>query len=282
MGAFPNTLLIGAAKAGTTSLAADLAAHPGIWMYPTKETHFFSYDYAKGPDYYRSLFRPKGEPIVMEASPEYTEAGRAGEIAGRIAATLGRDLRLIYMVRDPLDRIGSAYVQEVANGRPTLPFSAAIRSWALEEGSRYGANYAAYAREFGEKRIHVVFLEDYRTDRRGVIEALCAFLDLPAPGSALRGSRPLNARGEKVVDPGWLKRARALPGANALRGALPGPAKARIKRWVLPPVAARPDWTPDLRAQLRDRLRGEALSFLADHGKAPDFWPTTAPEQAVA
>ena len=75
----------------------------------------------------------------MEASPEYTEAGRAGEIAGRIAATLGRDLRLIYMVRDPLERIASAYVQEVANGRPVLPFSAAIRGWALEQGSRYGA-----------------------------------------------------------------------------------------------------------------------------------------------
>jgi hypothetical protein len=50
LGTFPNTLFIGAGKSGTTSICDDLALHPDIYIYPAKETSYFSFNYKNGED----------------------------------------------------------------------------------------------------------------------------------------------------------------------------------------------------------------------------------------
>src|SRR6056297_3607027 len=130
MCALPNTILIGAAKSGTTSLAYDLSIHPDIYFYHSKETHFFSFNYGKGIEWYKSLFSPDGEVVVMEGSPEYASIGQSEKIAQRINAHIPK-AKLIYMVRDPIKRIPSMYIQQLENGEEDVGISTALRKGIL-------------------------------------------------------------------------------------------------------------------------------------------------------
>ena len=109
--ALPHFLIIGAQKAGTTSLASYLAAHPGVVPSKRKEVHFFDLNYEKGVDWYRSHFpiargqglrrRMRGRRMLTgEASPYY--------IFHPLAASRAFDLlpaaRVIVLLRNPVDR----------------------------------------------------------------------------------------------------------------------------------------------------------------------------------
>ena len=69
----PNALIIGAGKAGSTSLHNYLAAHPKIFGSDPKEIMYFTTHYGKGENWYRSHFpRQEGVEIYLESSPQYT------------------------------------------------------------------------------------------------------------------------------------------------------------------------------------------------------------------
>jgi hypothetical protein len=129
----PDFLIIGAQKCGTTALYAYLRWHPGIGGPPWKEVSFFDRRYARGEAWYRGQFpskpwlriraRRSGKtPIVGEASPSYVFHPRAPE---RVHALLPR-VRLIVLLRDPVDRALSHYHHEVALGREPLSFEEAL------------------------------------------------------------------------------------------------------------------------------------------------------------
>jgi hypothetical protein len=135
----PDFLIIGAQKAGTTALYAYLREHPAIGGPPWKEVSFFDRHYRRGPAWYRGNFptrlylrRVRGRtgtrPVVGEASPSYVFHPLAPE---RVAA-LVPDVRLIVLVRNPIDRALSHYHHEVALGREQLSFADALAA----EGSR--------------------------------------------------------------------------------------------------------------------------------------------------
>lgn len=277
MPSLPNTILIGAAKAGTTSLCSDLQHHPDIWMYPSKETRFFSARYDRGLDYYRSLFRPTGQKIVMEGSPDYATGRRAGRVADRIHAALP-DVRLIYMVRDPIVRIESAYVQELANGRAPVEFSRAMHEWGLLQGSLYEQVYTIFTERFPESRIHVIFFEDYLADKPAVIRDLCRFLEIPDSASTMAERKPANTRAEKIVDPPVVKALRRMRGFETYKHLVPHRLKLALKRRVAAPIDAGIAWTPALRAEVTHRVRPDAARFLDRFGKPADFWPSCQPD----
>src|SRR4051812_23135116 len=102
----PNLLVIGAAKAGTTSLWHYLDAHPSVFMAPAKELHFFDLDenWNRGIPWYAEHFAgSESSPVVGEATPGYTRYPHRPHAAARAAATVP-DARLIYLVRDPIER----------------------------------------------------------------------------------------------------------------------------------------------------------------------------------
>jgi hypothetical protein len=138
----PDFLIIGAQKAGTTALYAYLREHPAIGGPPWKEVSFFDRHYRRGPAWYRGNFptrlylrRVRGRtgtrPVVGEASPSYVFHPLAPE---RVAA-LVPDVRLIVLVRNPIDRALSHYHHEVALGREQLSFADAL---AAEESRMQG------------------------------------------------------------------------------------------------------------------------------------------------
>src|SRR5687768_8813331 len=101
----PNLIIIGAMKCGTTSMHGYLRRHRQIEMSGTKELDFFiaGRNWEKGPDWYASQF-PGGTAIRGESSPNYTSALIFPGVPERMHSVVP-DARLLFMVRDPVDRI---------------------------------------------------------------------------------------------------------------------------------------------------------------------------------
>lgn len=129
-GALPDFIIVGAQKAGTTSLYAYLSEHPQVLPSRTKEIHYFDLNYSKGTDWYRRRFislpdrdpRARQRLISGEASPYYLFHSLA---ASRIAET-APSAKLIALLRDPVARAYSHYQHNVRKGREPRPFSNAI------------------------------------------------------------------------------------------------------------------------------------------------------------
>ncbi len=129
----PDFLIIGAQKAGTTALYAYLREHPAVAGPPWKEVSFFDRHFWRGAAWYRGHFpntlylrrirsRAGVEPLVGEASPSYL----FHPFAPARAAALLPEVRLIALVRNPIDRALSHYHHEVALGREPLSFEQAL------------------------------------------------------------------------------------------------------------------------------------------------------------
>ncbi len=111
--AFPPRLyLIGAQKAGTTTLAFLLDQHPDIALSDPKEPGYFVDPDAKGLEWYRGCFPAKLPAMLLDASTGYTmmaaQSGADDSVPLRIKAA-APDARFIYVLRDPVDRTISAY-----------------------------------------------------------------------------------------------------------------------------------------------------------------------------
>lgn len=105
----PNWLCVGVPKAGTTSLYSCLKDHPEIWIPESKETHFFSSpDYEKGMDWYLDKFYKGADPAkaVGELTPKYLIHKDAPR---RIQSKLKKDIKLLVILRHPIDRAWSHY-----------------------------------------------------------------------------------------------------------------------------------------------------------------------------
>lgn len=116
-GALPTFIIIGAQKCGTTGLHAYLDTHPEVSMSKPKELDFFikKRTWGKGVDWYKTRFDADFE-IRGEASPNYTTFPRRRGVARRMHSIVP-DARLIFMVRDPIERIASQWVHNYAQRR---------------------------------------------------------------------------------------------------------------------------------------------------------------------
>lgn len=102
-------------KAGTTSLHHYLDAHPDIQMTTPKEVHYFSRNYGRDDEWYFKHFEDMDAEIVGESSPSYTRYPELPSVAERMQELLP-DVKLIYILRDPLERIRSHYKHSILLG----------------------------------------------------------------------------------------------------------------------------------------------------------------------
>ena len=165
----PDFLIVGAMKAGTTSLFRDLAKHPDVFVPGNKEpeTLVRLQDHGEIMREYATLFagaRP-GQKLG-EASTAYTKRPTFTDAATRAAQVCGPELKIIYMRRDPVDRIVSQYHHECEHGTITEPFGAAIRRHPrLIDYSRYVWQIEPWRQTFGDDAVLEIDLADYGTDR---------------------------------------------------------------------------------------------------------------------
>ena len=122
----PSVLIIGSQKGGTTSLFNYLVEHPDVLPPIGKEVHYFDLHYAAGENWYRGRFpyahRLRRGALTLDASPYYM----MHPLAPARAAGLLPDVKLIALLRNPIDRALSHYQHEVRAGREPLSFEEAL------------------------------------------------------------------------------------------------------------------------------------------------------------
>ncbi|MDZ4753797.1 MAG: sulfotransferase [Phycisphaerae bacterium] len=203
----PDVVILGAQKAGTTSLSAWLTQHPQCWVAPEKEVHFFDIHFGKGVAWYRSRFAPAPPGrLRCEATPYYLFHPRC---PARIAATLP-SAKFIVMLRDPVDRAISSYFHAVQHGREPLPLEAALEAeserlahdaarmhtdphaygehhqWnSYQARGRYTEQLDRYFALLPRSQFHIAFLEDLIRDPGATLAGIAAFLGIEARAVAL-------------------------------------------------------------------------------------------------
>jgi Sulfotransferase domain len=122
----PSALIIGAQRSGSTSLFNYLAQHPNVLPPLGKEIHYFDLHYARGVRWYRGRFpfthRLRPPAITIDASPYYLAHPLAAERAHRLLP----EVKLVALLRNPIERAFSHYQHEIRDGRETLPFAEAL------------------------------------------------------------------------------------------------------------------------------------------------------------
>jgi hypothetical protein len=197
----PGFLIVGAQRCGTTSMMKTLAQHPGVAPAVLhKGVHYFDVDYDRGMAWYAGHFpTARRAALAGESSPYYMFHPLA---PARIAADLP-DVRLIVLLRDPVERAYSAYTHERARGFEPESF---VRALAMEPGrlageeerlvadpsydSHHWRHHAYLARGryteqlgrleslFGRERLCVVDSQDFFDDPAAVFRTVESFLGL--------------------------------------------------------------------------------------------------------
>ena len=230
----PSFLIVGAQRCGTTSMYKTLSQHPMVLPAVLhKGAHYFDTGYGHGPAWYRGHFplhvtarraapAPDRLPITGESSPYYMFHPLAAE---RIAADLP-GVKLLVLVRDPVERAYSAYAHERARGFETEPFERALELEPVRlagEEARLVADpayqshshqhhayvtrgrYADQLRRLeglcGRNRMHVVDSQRFFTDPEPVFAEVVDFLGIGAAGGIVfdkHNSRPRSPMPDSV------------------------------------------------------------------------------------
>ena len=243
----PNFLIIGAAKAGTTSLYEHFRAHPEIFMPRLKEARFFCHDgrdnRVKFPvqtlEEYAALFEEAGdEKAIGEATPHYLTFPEA---AGRIRALLP-EAKLIASLRNPVDRSYSIYQMNQRNlaVNAGVPYARAMETDRNLQES-YSAHLERFFALFPREQIRIILLEDLEAKPRATLAGLFEFLGVDPgftpdlsrvanPGGTPRVKllhdllthRKLIAASRKLVPEAMVAPLKALRTRNLRKSALPG------------------------------------------------------------
>ena len=276
----PNFLVIGAMKAGTSSVYDYLRAHRQVFMSETKELRFFSGGsggtWDRGLGWYEAQFEgaaAKGAVAIGEASPHYSMASVYPEAAPRIAEHLP-DARLVYLVRDPIARIRSQYVHQWANGREARPLAeAALGDQAYVTNSSYHWQLERYLPAYAPDRILVVVSEQLRDDRAATMARILSFLgvdpELPAAAIAVERHRSADKRQRTAFS----HRLHRVPLYRAARRAVP----ARLRRVARAVTTTEIDPTllelpPDVESELRAQLAPDVARLKQLVGPGFDGW----------
>lgn len=188
----PDFVIAGMMRCGTTSLSSWLRHHPEICLSATKEVHYFDRHYERGPEWYALQFsRATSGQLLGEATPNYVYDELALErLSGDVP-----EVRIVLLLRDPVERAHSHYLHNVARARDELPFEEAVRSEERrlrEEGApareafsyvdrgRYLQQLARVHELFPSSRIQIHLFEDLRDVPGDVFRHVAAFLGVEA------------------------------------------------------------------------------------------------------
>lgn len=262
-GALPNLIVIGGLKCGTTSLHHYLNLHPRIAMSRPKELNFFvaELNWGLGRDWYASHF-DRAAPVRGETSPHYTSLPRFAGVAERMAGLVG-DARLIYMVRDPIERILSHYLHNVSGGYESRSIGEALADpgSAYVARSRYAMQLRPYLDAFERERILIVANEDLAEHRATTMREVFEFCGVdPGFRSEQFGRQWETGSGKAAGGFRIMDRAVRLPGLRALDrnfDRLPESLRWLVERLVHDPgrgAAPKPELDPALRERIEAAL----------------------------
>ncbi len=275
----PNYMVIGAAKCATTTVSKLLGQHPDCFMVKCKEPYFFSNDevYTRGFDWYESLYDEAGSKKMRgEGSNRYTMKEVFPNTVSRIVS-YNPDLKLIYIVRNPIARIESFWMQKRSHGGEEVhyDFNTAVRvnrDW-LVDSSNYWQQLSVYRPHFPDDRIHIMFYEDFKADPETVMRRCFKFLDVDPNEPIVNSNIHIGHFSNKTIPMNTLSRLREYyifrVGVKLIPKAMREPLK---KHLFFKKIEGRPQWSAKTREWVADLLEADSRKFLEYYGKPKDFW----------
>ena len=283
----PNFLIIGAQKAGTTSLYHYVRDHPQVFMSRPKEPDFFiaERNWARGREWYVGLFDGATDAVAIgEASVCYTMDPTYAGVPARISGMVP-EARLIYVVREPVERMRSEYLhlRYLRKRFPKIePEHLPIRRALLEHpqylwSSRYAHQIERFLEYFPRERLLVIVAEDLRDRRRETLRRVLTFLRVDPDWEPEALGEEFNRTGETSRRTPEARRLDRIPGFRRAIAAVP----LGVKRGLAPRLGlldagekqlAKGGVSDDLRERLERELR-EDVHRLHEYIRPPfDGW----------
>ena len=182
----PDLVVLGAARSGTSLLAAHLAAHPDIDASAVKEPNYFSRHFDRGPDWYEEYFGPRAPGrLRLDASVSYTYP-QFPEAIPRLAEA-APSARAVYVVRDPIPRAVShyQYYRHYFAHERAADFGSALRQDSYyADVSDYRRWLTALAAAFPAEQVLVVPFAAVTRSSHAVAEVVCSIAGLGPPPAA--------------------------------------------------------------------------------------------------
>ena len=282
----PNLFIVGASKCATTYVWDVLRQHPQVFMGETKEPSYFARrDMDSRLLWYLSLFERAGDAkVIGEASPIYSETTVFPDVASKIYRFNG-DAKVIYLVRNPVDRMISVWRQTLSSGHwyedkyklnfgkdvqlMPLDFERAIFDYpAFLEASRYWVHLNKYLEFFPEQKILLLFYEDLKSDSKAFFQQVFQFLDIDPAVSV----EDTPVRKNQGVEKRMLR--------NSFVQFDPG--HQRLLKKTLPPflfkkiqkkkIKINRLLSNSLRQQIEAELQVDMAKILEYGNKEPDYW----------
>lgn len=269
---------IGASKSGTTALFRYLRTDPDLYLPPDKDAPFFAVDryYEAGWDRFAVEFFAQAPRAALwgTITPRYMEDPGVPE---RIAATMP-EVRLIALLRNPIDRAHSQYRQQVRRGKEDLPFGARVEA-CLERGAGsdpadrilYPGNYARalgrFLEHFPADRLLVLYSEELASDPQAVIDRVRIFLGLPPGFVPPNLGKRYHVGGQRERFPGMVRGLRRIGLLRRLWRLLPRRRRAGFWTWFFTQgnvvEEAPPEVEPPVRRRLADHYREDVAALEA-------------------
>jgi len=192
---WPNFFIVGAAKAGTTSLYSYLKENQEIYMSPYKEPHYFSpvlanllhYDFLSEKEDYLAQFKEvKNEKAIGECSPLYLQDPDTPKL---IHETIP-NAKIIFSLRDPIERAFSNYLSLWGRGYITIQFKESLKRFvdseekdsyflhSIVEPGFYYESVKRFMEIFGSNQVKIIFFEDFIQYPKKILTEILRFLDV--------------------------------------------------------------------------------------------------------
>src|SRR5262245_58499694 len=272
----PTFIVIGAAKSGTTSLCEYLRIHPQVFVSEPKEPQFFplEFNWDKGLEWYASHFADAGEArAIGEGSTTYTRYPHSKGVPDRMHSLLPR-VKLIYLVRHPIERMISQYQQHVWHGwESERSIERALRKDVFyTDISRYATQIEQYLRLFPKEQLLAITSELLRTERDTTLRRVCEFIGVDADVQLTDVNRTFNETESKRKPRMLDALLRRLPGYGSIASHVPEPMRKAKYYLTTRGTGRRPTISADLRRELEDRLRDEVARLHAYMDPGFDGW----------
>jgi hypothetical protein len=297
----PDFIIIGAGRAGTTSLYHYLRQIPQVFMSPIKETNFFAFQEGvsdveaeirpiagdlfpiRRMEDYLALFAEAGDAVAAgEASPLYMYApGAAKRMKDAVP-----EVRIIAVLRNPVDRAHSSHLKYVRDGVERRTLSEAIREERSSVGSRslfgpynylragyHARNLAPYLESFPRDRIALFLFEDFARDTEATLRQVLDFLGVETAfvpdcsvrhnASGIPRSRALHRLLDRSRPARWAKDRFATSEKSPLISLAVKLQRSNLKR---------PTLSPSLRDELADLYRDDVTALQSTVGRDLTHW----------
>ncbi len=275
----PDFLIIGAMKAGTTSLYHDLSANPAVFMPTDKELWSLAQEEVCQPEglqrYAKHFRKASTHQTCGEASTVYSQLPDITGVPQRARQVLGDQFKAIYLVREPVSRIISHHYHEWSAGKITCSIDQAVRTYPrLINYSRYAMQITPWLEALGSERVLIVRFETYINDRRPTVASISRFLGVEPCLGGLRIDKAYNKSEGKPVARGalaGLRRSRVY--RRILRPILTPSARERLRFALLPKAAGRPD-PPSVETvrHIFEQVRDDAEQLRVLMGRTDPLW----------